>query len=203
MTAEQQSNVGPMSAQISAEPASAAPDTAAMLQPFDLLLALEGQLRIARQEQAIGDAQAWNGLVFRLRRRWLVTPRQDVREVIAPPKLTRVPGAKRWLLGVANLHGNLLPIIDLGLWLDQPAVATGRDQRVLVLDSERIAAGFLVDEIGGHRQFGPNDQRPELVQDCGTMVPYLLGAFSREGRSWPALSLHKLTQAPAFIAAGM
>ncbi|MDB5986703.1 MAG: chemotaxis protein CheW [Nevskia sp.] len=173
------------------------------MQPFDLLLDLEAQLRAARLEQSAGEAQAWSGLAFRLRDRWLLTPRQDVREVIPAPKLTRVPGAKRWLLGVANVRGGLLPVTDLGLWLDLPVATPSRNQRVLVFNSERIPAGFLVDEVAGHRQFAPADQRPELSRDAGTLTPYLLGGFSREGRGWLALSLHKLTQAPAFADAGI
>ena len=172
--------------------------------PFDLLLGLERALRAARLDAEGGTAlQSWSGLAFRLRDRWLVTPRQDVREVIPLPKLTRVPGAKRWLLGVANVRGALLPVTDLGLWLQQPPSTSDREQRVLVFNSDRLPVGFLVDEVAGHRQFAASDQRPELCARAGTLAPYLLGAFGREGRDWLALSLHKLTQAPAFADAGL
>jgi len=71
-------------------------------QPFELLFALENRLRAARLDIAAGQTQSWTGLGFRLRQHWLVAPREDVREVITVPKVTRVPGAKPWLLGVAN-----------------------------------------------------------------------------------------------------
>lgn len=172
-------------------------------QPFDLLLELETQLRAARLELSVGQAQAWTGLAFRLRERWMVAPREDVREVIPPPRLTRVPGARGWFLGVANVRGNLLPVTDLGLWFEQPPPSPSRNQRVLVFNSDRVPAGFLVDEVVGHRAFAPADQRHELGHGAGAVEPYLLGAFRREGRDWLALSLHKLTRAPAFVAAGL
>src|ERR1700756_1051520 len=86
-------------------------------QPYDLLFALENRLRVARLDIAAGQTQSWTGLGFRLREHWLVAPREDGREVITMPKLTRVPGGKPWLLGVANVRGSLLPITDLGLML--------------------------------------------------------------------------------------
>ncbi|HZR34590.1 MAG TPA: chemotaxis protein CheW [Nevskia sp.] len=171
-------------------------------QPFELLYALENRLRAARLDIAAGQTQSWTGLGFRLGEHWLVAPREDVREVITLPKVTRVPGAKPWLLGVANVRGNLLPVTDLAQMLGYPRQAEHRDQRVLVFNSERIPAGVLVDEVAGYRQFAPSDQRHELARSGGELEPYLLGGFAREGRNWLVLSLYKLTASQAFTVAG-
>ncbi|MBV8062267.1 MAG: purine-binding chemotaxis protein CheW [Nevskia sp.] len=171
-------------------------------QPFELLYALENRLRAARLDIAAGQTQSWTGLAFRLGERWLVAPREDVREVITPPKVTRIPGAKPWLLGVANVRGNLLPVTDLGQMLGQAREPEHRDQRVLVFNSDRVPAGVLVDEVAGYRQFAPSDQRHELARGQGPLEPYLLGGFAREGRNWLVLSLYKLTSAQAFVVAG-
>ncbi|MBL6751064.1 MAG: purine-binding chemotaxis protein CheW [Nevskia sp.] len=170
--------------------------------PFDLLWALENRLRAARLDIAAGQTQSWTGLAFRLRDRWLVAPRDEVREVIALPRMTAVPGAQAWLLGIANVRGGLLPVTDLGQMLGQPRQPDHREQRVLVYNSDRVPAGLLVDEVAGYRQFAPSDQRHELARGTGEVEPYLLGAFSREGRTWLALSMHKLVRSTAFTAAG-
>jgi twitching motility protein PilI len=184
-------------------PSGTATDLAELAgQPYELLFALENRLRVARLDIAAGQTQAWTGLGFRLREHWLVAPREDVREVITLPRTTRVPGAKPWLLGVANVRGNLLPITDLAQLLGRPWVPEHRDQRVLVFNSDRVPAGFLIDEITGYRQFAPSDQRHELAAGAGELAPYLLGGFAREGRNWLALSLHKLARSVAFTAAG-
>ena len=48
--------------------------------------------------------------------------REQVREVLMlPDAVTRVPGAKRWLLGIANLRGQLLPLVDVKLLLGSGA----------------------------------------------------------------------------------
>ncbi len=172
-------------------------------QPFELLAALEERLRAVRLDLVAGQAQSWTGLAFRLREHWLVAPREDVKEVINPPKLTRVPGAKPFLIGVANVRGSLLPVTDLAQFAGLPALPEHRDQRVLVYNSERVPAGVLVDEVAGYRQFAPADQRPELRVASPLLEPYLLGAFAREGRDWLAFSLRKLARSGAFSDAGL
>lgn len=186
-----------------AHPSAAAELHALAGQPFELLYALENRLRAARLDIAAGQTQSWTGLGFRLRQHWLVAPREDVREVITVPKVTRVPGAKPWLLGVANVRGSLLPVTDLGQMLGETRLPEHRDQRVLVFNSDRVPAGVLVDEVAGYRQFAPSDQRHELAQGSGELEPYLLGGFSREGRNWLVLSLHKLTASQSFTVAGV
>jgi twitching motility protein PilI len=171
-------------------------------EPFDLLAALEKRLQTARVDLAAGAAQYWTGLGFRLGDRWLVAPREDVREVIVPPALTRVPGGRPWLLGVANVRGSLLPVCDLHRLLGEEHRTLARGSRVLVYNSDRVPAGFLVDEVAGYRQFTPADQRAELLTDVGPLKPYLLGAFVREGQPWLAMSLHKVAAGDAFNRAG-
>lgn len=170
--------------------------------PFALLSALEKRLQTARVDLAAGSAQFWTGLGFRLGDRWLVAPREDVREVIALPHLTRVPGARPWLLGLANVRGGLLPVCDVHRLLGEEHHTLARNCRVLVYNNDRVPAGFLVDEVSGYRQFTPADQRKELVADAGLLAPYLLGAFVRESQPWFALSLHKLASSDAFNRAG-
>ena len=172
------------------------------ISPFDLLRQLETRLRSARSDALSGQAQTWTGLAFRVREHWCVAPREDIREVITPPPLTRVPGARAWLLGVANLRGNLLPVSDLSGLIGEPATTPGRQSKVLVLNSDRVPAGFLVDEVAGYRQFVPADQRHALKDSVASLAPYLLGAFAREGRPWLVISLRRLSAAPAFLEAG-
>lgn len=172
-------------------------------QPYELLELLDARLQKARLDLGGATiAQLWAGLGFRLGPHWLAAPREEIREVIQPPPMTRVPGARPWLLGVANVRGSLLPVCDLQRLLGGEPVPTQRGSRVLVFNSERVPAGFLVDEVAGYRQFTPNEQRPELLEDIGNLRPFLLGAFAHEGQPWLAMSLHRLTRSAAFRQAG-
>lgn len=169
-------------------------------QPFDLLIEMGSRLQTAAAAGVAGDTQdVWIGLGYRLAGQQLVTPRADVREVLTPPEYTRVPGAKPWLLGIANVRGDLLPLIDLNRLLGGETTAIHRTTRVLVYNADESPAGFLVDEVAGFRRFNPQDQRHELIPEEGDALnPYLLGAFVRDGQLWLAMSLSKLVTSPVF-----
>lgn len=162
--------------------------------PFALVAELDRRLRAARFEA--GEEQFWTGLAFRLGEDDYVVPRDEVRELLSPPHLTRVPGAADWLLGVANVRGELMPICDLRRLAGYPAPAPGRDARVVVFQHPQAPMGFLVDGIYGHRQFVPGDQKHALVDDVAAPLgDWLLGAFVRDGVSWRVMSLHRLSAA--------
>jgi twitching motility protein PilI len=171
--------------------------------PFGQLVELEARLRAARLDSTAGQAQVWTGLGFRVAEQWMVAPREDVREVAVPPRLTRVPNARPWLLGIANVRGGLLPVIDLQQLLGGAVTAETRTSRVLVFNSERMPLGYLVDEVAGYRPFSVNEQRRELIDSANDETrPWLLGGFVREGQPWLAFSLHKLAQSDVLKQAG-
>lgn len=173
--------------------------------PFDLLRQIESRLRVAGWNAAAGQAQEWTGLGVRVGERWLLVPQDDVREVITLPTLTRVPGAKPWLLGLANVRGNLLPVCDLRSLLESGAapVPTTRNSRVLVYNSERRPAGFLVDEVAGYRQFTAAEQDRDARANGGLSAQHVIGAFQREGQPWIAVSLHRIVLSDAVAQAGV
>ncbi|MBA2409221.1 MAG: chemotaxis protein CheW, partial [Gammaproteobacteria bacterium] len=43
----------------------------------------------------------------------LVTPLLAVAEIITPPTVASVPGVKPWVMGIANMRGTLLPIMQI------------------------------------------------------------------------------------------
>ena len=149
-----------------------------------------------------GSRQLWLGLAFRVREQWFVAPREDVREILPMPSMSRVPGAKPWLLGVANVRGSILPVSDLSQFLGQVRRNATPTARVLVLNNVRVPAGLMVDEVAGYRQFAPDDQRHERVSEAGAARPFLLGAFERDARLWWVMSLHKLALSAEFSHAG-
>ncbi|HUS24971.1 MAG TPA: chemotaxis protein CheW [Candidatus Binatia bacterium] len=171
-------------------------------EPFELLAELERRLQRARADVATGAASFWVGLAFRLGDRWCVAPRDDVREVIVPPPLTRVPGARPWLLGVANVRGSLLPVCDVQRLIGAEHNAMERNARVLVYNSDQVPAGFLVDEVAGYRQFTPNEQRRELLGDAGPLGQFAMGGFVRDAQPWLALSLDRIAGSDLFAHAG-
>ena len=170
--------------------------------PFELLAALELRVQATRPDVVRSRTDVWLGLGFRVREHWCVAPREDVREIIPMPSLSRAPGAKPWLVGVANVRGGILAVADLAQFLGLPRKVAQSTTRVLIFNSGKLPVGIIVDEVAGYRQFVAADQNHQRVSDAGPLAPFLLGAFEREQQAWFAFSLHKLTEHPEFAHAG-
>jgi len=133
--------------------------------PFELLLELERRARaaIAARDGQKSAVDEWVGIGFRLGAEQFVTGRGDVREVLPLPEhVTRVPGAKPWLRGIANLRGQLLTVVDLKALLGNGSVTPDRRARVLVVASRDVPTGLVVDEVVGFCRFGAEASPEEL-----------------------------------------
>lgn len=172
--------------------------------PFDLLRELERLARVALTGQG-RDAAAereWVGVAFRLSSESFLVAREETREVLSYPSVvTRVPGAKSWIRGVANVRGQLLPVVDLRAYLGGGMTNTSRSTRVLVANHREVPAGLLVDEVLGFRRFADGEfsaTPPPTIVRCDR---YLAGAFRRGTESWPVFSLRSLLESAEFLQA--
>jgi len=75
------------------------------------------------------------------------------REVVVVEELTTVPRGPAYLVGVANLRGHILPILDVRPLLGLASRPVGRGSRVLVVDPGSGQVGLAVDAILGLESF--------------------------------------------------
>jgi twitching motility protein PilI len=178
---------------------------------FELLLGIDQRCRqrAAELPAQVARVQSWSGIGFRLDKSWYVAPIAEIAEVLQPPPAARVPGVKPWLLGIANMRGRLLPLIDLAGYLSNAAVETDaaprvdysaarQRRRVLIVDTSQVYAGLLVDEVSGLQHFPLHSLDLALrAQALPAVAPFLQGHFFRE-RAWDVFSPAALVAAPAF-----
>jgi purine-binding chemotaxis protein CheW len=87
-------------------------------------------------------------LVFRLGDEEFGLPISAVDEVArVPDKITRVPKTPKFLEGVINLRGEVLPVVDQRKRFDLPKFTGGEGQRLIVVRTERHRAGLIVDSV--------------------------------------------------------
>ena len=71
-----------------------------------------------------------------------------VREVVTLGFVTAVPTAPPALGGVCNLHGTILPVLDVAALLDLPAGPAARQgDGALVIEAEGMICGLRVDQV--------------------------------------------------------
>jgi twitching motility protein PilI len=172
--------------------------------PFDLLLEMEQRGRIAAAEQGrdVGVGREWVGVAFRMSGEVFLVAREETREVMGMPNaITRVPGARGWVKGLANVRGQLLPILDLRQYLGSGVTQSGRNTRVLVVNHREVPAGLMVDEVLGFRRFADKEFSADAPPTVVRVDRYLAGAFRRNNEVWPVLSLRTLVESPSFLQA--
>jgi len=169
--------------------------------PFELLLELERRAKAAASgAREAGTGKAWIGVAFRMGGETFLVARDEAREIMGvPAPLTRVPGSREWIRGLANVRGQLLPVIDLRQYLGSGVTQPGRNTRVIVVNHREIPAGLIVDEVLGFRRFNEQEFHGEPPPTIIRCERYLAGSFRRGTEAWPVFSLKRLVESPAFL----
>ena len=173
--------------------------------PFALLLEIERRAKeaIASRQGDSGSVEEWIGVAFRLSAERFVTARADVREVLpVPDQITRIPGAKPWMRGIANVRGQLLTIVDLKAFLGAGSMQADRKARMLVLASREVPTAIIVDEVLGFRRFDVREFSQSPPQTEIRCEQYVGGSYASEGEDYPLFNLWRLLEDASFLNAG-
>ncbi len=107
-------------------------------------------------------------------------PLDEVAELIEIQDCTPLPGVKPWVIGVSNLRGKLLPVIDFAQFLGGQLSAVGRMRRIVVLDRQDVFVGLVVDEIKGMRHFSSDAYEADNRDFDEALKPFVPGFYYRD-----------------------
>jgi twitching motility protein PilI len=170
------------------------------MSPFALLVEIAKKSRNNASElpQKTEAVTYWRGIGFMLAGQRFVAPMGEVDEIVQTPRVTKVPGVRNWMLGVSNIRGRLVPILDLAGLLDVPSKTNWKTRRVLVVGEGQQQHGLLVDAVLGMQQF-PSHLVNNQMNIEANYAPYVRGCFERDGSNWPIFSFTDLVQADEFL----
>jgi purine-binding chemotaxis protein CheW len=103
----------------------------------------------------------------------------SIREIIRPQKLTAVPKAPRFIEGVINLRGAVIPVADLRKRFDQVGSEDTRKHRIIICSVGGRIVGLLVDEVLEVRRYGRQDVAPAPQFLKGPEAEFFLGVARR------------------------
>lgn len=174
--------------------AAVATDALTLLLDYEQRLE-QAQVRLPGREEV---RERWVGIAFRLGEEFFVSRMDEVQEILDPPVCTRVPGTAPWFLGVANVRGNLLPVMDLhGLMIGGRSGAP-RNAKMLVYSGEGVSAAFRVDDVLGLKRFYL-EEMTDVGTDIEALAPYVEGGFRHANEAWPIFSFARFVASSDFL----
>lgn len=139
------------------------------------------------------------GFIFRIAEHDLSCSTSQVTEFLPLPPHTPVPGTKPWILGLANVHGDLVTIVDLGWFLfDARSKPTVRS-RMLLASLRGRPVGLMVDEVFGQRNFVESNARQVRLPQASPLHGYVKRQHRTGTETWQELDLDILFTTADFL----
>jgi purine-binding chemotaxis protein CheW len=98
-----------------------------------------------------------------------------VREIYPLKELTPLPCTPPYVLGIINVRGQILSVVDIGKFFDIPEKGLTDLNKVIILRSESMEFGILADQIIGARTISLRGLQPSLPTLTGIREEYLKG----------------------------
>ncbi len=98
-----------------------------------------------------------------------------VREIYPLKELTPVPCTPSFVLGIINVRGQILSVIDIKKFFDLPEKGLTDLNKVIIIHNESMEFGILADVILGVSRASINDIQPGLPTLTGIREEYLIG----------------------------
>jgi len=133
--------------------------------------------------------------VFRSGRERFCLPVLDVEEVLEWLLLTKIPLGPPYLVGIFNLRGSIIPLIDIAMTEGRRPGLLPKHVVVAALRSERgqedIRIGIAADEVIGTYSVSAED----LLEQSPENVPYCTGMLRHDERLALLIDLRRLLEA--------
>jgi len=159
----------------------------------------ERRLSIEEEASARAEEERVRLIIFRLEREWHALRAEEIREVVQRANITRVPHSPASVVGIMNLRGRILLVVDLDSLLGlapQPKERMRPQVVILNLPDPDLDVGFLVDQVAQIREIPTAQLRDLSTSESGEGKGALFrGALYHEG-----LLIHVLNPAPLISA---
>lgn len=117
---------------------------------------------------------------------------KKVQEIIRLPEVTALPGTADYILGIINLRGSIIPIIDLKKKIGFPSSEMTDETRVIVVEISNNKVGLIVDEVSEVVSFPADEVVSADAVGFGIQEKHLLGVVRLDERLLILLNLDRI-----------
>ncbi|RUO29919.1 chemotaxis protein CheW [Aliidiomarina sedimenti] len=139
-----------------------------------------------------GDDQILQWVTFRLEEETYGINVMQVQEVLRYSEIAPVPGAPDYVLGIINLRGNVVTVIDTRTRFGLPTHEVTENSRVVIIEAEQQVIGILVDSVAEvvYLRTSEIDSAPNVGTE--ESAKFIQGVSNRDGELLILVDLNKL-----------
>ncbi|MDC0611704.1 chemotaxis protein CheW [Vibrio sp.] len=143
-----------------------------------------------KKDQSKDEVLQW--VTFQLEEETYGINVMQVREVLRYTEIAPVPGAPDYVLGIINLRGNVVTVIDTRSRFGLVEGEVTDNTRIIVIESERQVIGILVDSVAEvvYLRSSEIDTTPSVGTEESSK--FIQGVSNRDGKLLILVDLNKL-----------
>ncbi|MEW6725516.1 MAG: chemotaxis protein CheW [Bacillota bacterium] len=129
-------------------------------------------------------------IVFELLGQRYAIPVLKTQEIIRMTEITPVPQTSKYVAGIINLRGSIVPVIDLNKRMGLPMSESNKDSRIIVVEHQGQSIGMIVDRVQEVAHFTPDE-----VEDTSGTVDgnaFVGGIVKKKDALWLLLDVEKV-----------
>ena len=133
--------------------------------------------------------------------RWLLNLK-EAGEIVSVGTITKVPLTQAWFLGLANVRGNLISVVDFAQFQGHAPALIEKESRIIAFaPALNFNSGLLVSRVMGLRNIAEMELQ---AADGGSTTPWSTQRYvDNESQVWNELDLALVIQDPQFLHVGL
>ena len=131
-------------------------------------------------------------VIFRLQNEEFGVEITDVREIVKPQHITRLPHVADYIEGVTNLRGEVIPVICLRKRFGLEPQENTQETRIVILEVGGSLVGYVVDAVTETLRLPENAIEPPPSSIAGLRSDYLAGGGKLDERLLILLEVDKI-----------
>jgi purine-binding chemotaxis protein CheW len=141
---------------------------------------------------ADGNDEVLQWVTFRLEDETYGINVMQVQEVLRYTEIAPVPGAPDYVLGIINLRGNVVTVIDTRARFGLSSGEVSDNSRIVIIESDKQVIGILVDSVAEvvYLKTSEIDSAPNVGTD--ESAKFIQGVSNRSGELLILVDLNKL-----------
>lgn len=117
---------------------------------------------------------------------------QNIQEIVNMQEIRKIPRTPKFILGVINLRGSIIPVISLRKQFDLEPLKDQKNAKIIIFSQAEKAVGFIVDDVSHVIQLNQNDIAPAPpVLMRGIDAQCILGIFLEKEKNILLVDLMK------------